>query len=276
MVAQYAHDDLDAAFAQRLNEDLVVIHPILGLRIEAQERSVAVRMMVDVARKEADHIPQQAAVFEFERQGVERIDVVDLEEQEALRQVVALIAGRHRGHILHHVETMALLEDHAIGFEGYGDQISPACYESFGSMDSHLDRKFDIAACGGKEAVVGKSHLVGRIKRIVRAVGLVVLSDVIGVIDLGAGRKSLGRGFGQHQTQVGSVGLLPQFDGGVRLPGIEVLQHGARFIEARFDRAGAIPFADRDVVRAGYERSGTQQGRGCGKNTGFEISRFHA
>ena len=53
--------------------------------IEAQERSVAVRMVVDVARKEADHIPQQAAVFKFERQGVERIDVVDLEEQEALR-----------------------------------------------------------------------------------------------------------------------------------------------------------------------------------------------
>ena len=49
---------------------------------------------------------------------------------------------------------MALLEDHAIGFEGYGDQISPACYESFGSMDSHLDRKFDIAACGGKEFIL--------------------------------------------------------------------------------------------------------------------------
>ena len=171
---------------------------------------------------------------------------------------------------------MALLEDHAVGFESYRDQISPAGCKPFGCLDGHFDRKFDIAACGGKEAVVGKSHLVSRIKRIIRTVGLVVLPRVIGGIELGPSREPLGGGFGQHQTQLGGVGLLPQFDGGVRLPGVEVLQHGARFIEARFDRAGAIPFADRDVVRAGYERSGTQQGRGCGKNTGFEISRFHA
>ena len=274
MVAQHAHDHLDTALAQRLDEGFVVIHPVLGLRIEAQERSVAVRMVVDVARKETDHIPQQAAVFEFERQGVERIDVVDLEEQEALRQVVALVTGRHRGHILHHVETMALLEDHAVGFESYRDQISPAGCKPFGCLDGHFDRKFDIAARGGKETVVGKSHLVSRIKRIIRTVGLVVLPRVIGGIELGPSREPLGGGFGQHQTQLGGVGLLPQFDGGVRLPGVEVLQHGARFIEARFDRAGAVPFADRDIVRAGDERSRVEQG--CGENTGFEISRFHA
>ena len=274
MIAQDAHENLDTALAQGLEEDLIVVHPVLGLRIELQERCVAVGMVVDVAREKADHVPQQTAVFELERQGVERIGVVRLEEEESLGQVVALVAGGHRSHVLDHVEAMALLEDHALGFEDHGKQITLACDEPVGNRDRHFERHFGAALSGGEKTVVGESHLVGRIELVGGAVGLVVLRDVIFGVDLGPGGEALGGSFRQDQTQVGRMGRCPKLDGSIRLAGSGVLQQGARLAETRFDGFRTVPLAHRHIFRTGAERSGAQP-CGCDKNAGFEIFGFH-
>ena len=151
VVAQNAHQHLDAPVAQRLDVFILVLEQGRDVVVIVHVGFAALRIPVDVAREEHDGIEEQLAVLQHIFQRVERVGVVHLEIEEVLDRFRALLPDGevHAGGVGFHGD---------VGRLGHGLQGS---HVGLGGGEGRIRRERDLdraaRGAGGdrQNAVVG-------------------------------------------------------------------------------------------------------------------------
>ena len=154
VVAQNAHQHLDAPVAQRLDVQILVLEQRRDVVVIVHVGLAALRIPVDVAREKHDGVEEQLTVRQYIFQRIERVGVVHLEIEEVPDRFRTLLLDDevHAGSVRFHGHIVRF------GHGLQGNHIGVLGVEFCARGERNLDRGARSTGCDRHDVVIGHGN----------------------------------------------------------------------------------------------------------------------